>query len=258
MKGHALGVIDRREILNVKLGKRLKKLETMVTGKYDHIWDSCCDHGLLGAALLSRQAAPYIHFVDVVPELMQQLENKLVRFFPDNVQSTSQFISQSISCSQWQVHCMDVSALPLQSFQGKHLVIIAGVGGDLMAELVQAIYHNNPTADMDFLLCPVHHQYTLRQQLIQLDLNLQTEVLLVENERYYEVLLISKNTHNARLHINPVGDLLWQSTTPEESKNVSRYLSKTLAHYQRMQLSCASDVQHIIDAYSAVEKLVSE
>jgi len=51
----------------------------MVKSQYDHC---CCDHGLLGAALLAQQAAPHIHFVDVVPELMQQLENKLTRFFP--------------------------------------------------------------------------------------------------------------------------------------------------------------------------------
>ncbi|HTG55937.1 MAG TPA: SAM-dependent methyltransferase, partial [Niabella sp.] len=49
---------------------------------YTHIWDCCCDHGLLGAALLSRQAAAHIHFVDIVPELMHELKNKLQRFFP--------------------------------------------------------------------------------------------------------------------------------------------------------------------------------
>ncbi len=139
----------------------------MVATTYDHIWDCCCDHGLLGATLLSRQAAPHIHFVDIVPELMRELENKLQHFYPEN--------SEPESNTQWQVHCMDVTALPLQKFNGKHLVIIAGVGGDLMAELVKAIFQKNPTLDIDFLLCPVHHQFTLRQQLIQLDFNLKTE-----------------------------------------------------------------------------------
>lgn len=216
----------------------------MVTSNYDHIWDSCCDHGLLGAVLLSRQAAPHIHFVDVVPELMNQLENKLAYFFPEN--------STSISHSQWQVHCMDVSALPLQKLGGKHLVIIAGVGGDLMTEFVKAIYQNNPTADVDFLLCPVHHQFTLRQQLIQFNFNLQTEALIVENQRFYEMLLVSTTKHNPCAKISPVGNLIWQGHTPEQLKIAADYLSKTLAHYRRMQLSRTSDVQHIIDAYSAV------
>ena len=227
----------------------------MVPATYDHIWDCCCDHGLLGAALLARQAAAYIHFVDVVPELMRQLENKLVQFFPANSQSNSQSIaqlnSQSISRARWQVHCMDVSALPLQNFSGKHLVIIAGVGGDLMTEFVRAIYQQHPNIEIDFLLCPVHHQFTLRQQLIQYDFSLLTEVLMVENQRFYEILFVSSRQKSCA-PISPVGSLMWQTNTPEQLTIAVDYLSKTLAHYQRMQLSRDADVQSIIDAYSAV------
>lgn len=227
----------------MKLGKRLQQIESMVTAKYDHIWDCCCDHGLLGAALLTRQAAPHIHFVDIVPELVRELENKLQHFYPEHSTSTSN--------TQWQVHCMDVTALPLQKFDGKHLVIIAGVGGDLMTELVNAIYQKNPTLDIDFLLCPVYHQFTLRRQLIQLDFSLKTETLLTENQRFYEILLVS-TANNPRTQISPVGSLIWQSNTSEQSKIAADYLKKTLDHYQRVQLSRHVDVQHIIEAYSAV------
>lgn len=228
----------------MKLGKRLKHIESMVTTGYDHIWDCCCDHGLLGAALLSTQAAPFIHFVDIVPELMQQLKNKLDRFYAQDPASASN--------SQWRIYCMDVAALPLQKFNGKHLIIIAGVGGDLMSELVKTILQNNPTIDIDFLLCPVHHQFTLRQQLIQLDLNLLNEALIVENQRFYEILLVSSNINNAHSTINPVGEIIWQSNNSEQSKIAADYLHKTLEHYKRMRLNSDSDVQHIIDAYSAV------
>lgn len=214
----------------------------MVTAKYDHIWDCCCDHGLVGAALLSRQAAPYIHFVDIVPELTKQLKSKLFRFYPHN--------SESISRSQWHVHCMNVSALPLHEFNGKHLIIIAGVGGDLMTEFVKEIFQRYPTADIDFLLCPVHHQFALRQQLIKFNFGLHTEALISENHRFYEILLVS--TTSSCLTISPVGNLIWQSNTPEGFKNVTDYLNKTLAHYHRIQLNCQPEVQLIIDAYKAV------
>jgi tRNA (adenine22-N1)-methyltransferase len=227
----------------LKLGKRLKQIETMVAENYDHIWDCCCDHGLLGAALLVRQAAPYIHFVDIVPDLMSQLETKLRHFYPEK--------STSHVHSQWQVHCMDVSALPLQKFSGKHLVIIAGVGGDLMAELVYAIHQKHTNTEIDFLLCPVHHQFTLRRQLIHLNLSLLAEALVVEKQRFYEVMLVSNRAH-APSSISPVGSVIWQATTPEQAKVAAGYLSKTLAHYKRMQLRADSDVQHIIEAYSAV------
>jgi tRNA (adenine22-N1)-methyltransferase len=224
----------------LKLGKRLKQIESMVTAQYDHIWDCCCDHGLLGAALLAHNAAPNIHFVDIVPELMHQLENKLLQFYPKNAESNS----------RWQMHCMDAKALPLQKFNGKHLVIIAGVGGDLMTDLVREIYQKNPASDIDFLLCPVHHQFTLRQQLIQLDCSLLNEILIVENRRFYEILLVSTEP-KPLAKINPIGSLIWQSTTPEQTKIASDYLKKTLDHYKRVQLSQHSDVQYIIDAYSA-------
>jgi len=230
----------------LKLGKRLKHIESMVTEQYDHIWDCCCDHGLLGAALLTRQAAPHIHFADIVPELMHELENKLQHFYPQH--------SKPESNVQWQVHCVDATALPLQEFSGKHLVIIAGVGGDLMTELVEAIYQKNSTLDIDFLLCPVHHQFTLRQRLIALDFSLRTEALIVENQRFYEILLVStiKDIRNKHASISPVGSLIWQSSTPEQSKITIDYLKKTLDHYKRMQLNRHAEVQDIIDAYSAV------
>jgi len=228
----------------LKLGKRLKKIDAMVTAEYDHIWDCCCDHGLLGAALLARQAAPFIHFVDIVPELMLELENKLDRFYPNIAESNS----------QWQVHCIDVAALPLPEFNGKHLVIIAGVGGDLMTELVKAIYQKNPKLDIDFLLCPVHHQFTLRSQLIQFDFRLKTETLIIENRRFYEILLVStpKSSNSSLSTISPTGDLIWQSNTPAQAKIVADYLKKTLDHYKRAQLSRHAEVQYIIDAYSAI------
>lgn len=227
----------------MKLGKRLQTIAALVDFHYDHIWDCCCDHGLLGAALLSKQVAPHIHFVDRVPELMHALEQKLARFFP---------VDPQVASSPWQVHCMDVADLPLQNTPGKHLVIIAGVGGDLMAELVAAICHRNPAVDIDFLLCPVHHHFMLRQQLIQLEFNLKAETLLVENYRFYEVMLVSSDPNNA-CAINPVGSAIWQGDTDEQIKIATDYLAKTLGHYKRMQLQKNNpDVQPIIDAYSAV------
>jgi tRNA (adenine22-N1)-methyltransferase len=229
------------ERFTLKLSKRLKQIESMVTSDYTHIWDCCCDHGLLGSALLSRLAAPYIHFVDIVPDLMNELENKLQRFYPN-------------SPSKWQIHCLDVEVLPIEQYEGKNLVIIAGVGGDLTTQFVNAIHQSHSTTNIDFLLCPVHHQFTLRQQLIQLDFSLKNEVLVEENQRFYEILLVSSpaNTDDKQSKINPVGDLIWQTNTAEQSKVTVNYLNKTLNHFQRMQRSKNADIQHIIDAYRSV------
>lgn len=230
---------------SLKLSNRLQAIEQMVTSQYDHIWDCCCDHGFLGSVLLSRPEANTVHFVDIVPQLMAELDSKLHRFYPN---------------SNWKTHCLDVAKLPLIHYEGKHLIIIAGVGGDLMIEFIEAIHKKHQDLNIDFLLCPVHHQFSLRQTLIALDFSLQHEVLLEENRRFYEIVLVS-TTKDEHKSVNPVGDIMWQSTSIHQADTAQRYLAKTLDHYQRIQQGFlqsfhqgkTNDVQHIIDAYSAVE-----
>lgn len=257
--------------MSFKLNTRLQQIENMVTSQYHHIWDCCCDHGLLGAALLSRQntdeksansvtnnTASNIHFVDIVPDLMAELEQKLQRFYPALNANDS---------ARWQTHCLDVTKLPLSKYQGKQLVIIAGVGGDLMIEFIEAIHQQHKNLTIDFLLCPVHHQYSLRSKLIELDFSLKDEVLVEENRRFYEILLVSstRGTGN-KVHrkISPVGDKIWPSTSntlsSQQIEIANKYLNKTLNHYQRMMLGFqkdtpsqkANEVQQIIDAYRGV------
>ncbi len=220
-----------------KLSKRIQKIESMVTSHYDHIWDCCCDHGLLGMSLLSQQENSKVHFVDIVPELMATLKNKLERFYKNFT---------------WQSHCIDVAKLPLAQYQGKHLVIIAGVGGDLMIKFIEAIYQQHKRLNIDFLLCPVHHQYALRQKLIKLDFSLKNEVLIEDNRRFYEILHVS-STSNITANISPIGDNIWCATDDYQAAVVDKYLTKTLSHYQRIQQGKNNNVQNIIDAYRAIK-----
>ena len=254
----------------LKISKRLQQIEAMATLPYQHIWDCCCDHGLLGFALLSRQisrqqsgqASSIIHFVDIVPDLIGKVQQKLERFYPD---------------SKWKAHCLDVEKLPLTQYQGKHLVIIAGVGGDLMMQFISAISQQHKNLNIDFLLCPVHHQFALREKLIALDFSLIDEVLIEENQRFYEILLVSslskepgeeltEELGGKNNKISAVGDKIWQATSDKQCEITDKYLRKTLSHYQRIQQgylqknlqSKANDVQHIIDAYRAIPKLLED
>jgi tRNA (adenine22-N1)-methyltransferase len=226
----------------------------MVTSQYEHIWDCCCDHGLLGFNLLTRQAADNIHFVDIVPELMAELNAKLQRFFTPLPNSNN---------ANWYIHCIDVAKLPLQKHKGKNLIIIAGVGGDLMIQFIQSIHQQYPNLDIDFLLCPVHHQFLLRQKLIALNFSLIDEVLVEDNRRFYEIIHVSTgSTSNIKIH--PVGNKIWQSPSnvpsDTQTETAHKYLDKTLSHYRRIQQGFeqnitpdkTKNVQHIIDAYLAV------
>ncbi|HSP30601.1 MAG TPA: tRNA (adenine(22)-N(1))-methyltransferase TrmK [Halomonas sp.] len=224
-----------------KLSKRLYQIESMVTGDYTHVWDCCCDHGLLGASLLARQAADHIHFVDVLPELISELENKLRRFYPT-------------AMGNWHTHCLDTAALPLAQFSGKHLIIIAGVGGDLMMRFIQSISLQHPHVVLDFLLCPVHQEYNLRKQLIKLGFRLKEEVLVQDNRRFYEVLLVSANPDPAEVRedVSPVGHDIWQAKSAMQAKIARGYLAKTLTHYENVQAGGREDVSQVLAAYRAV------
>lgn len=220
----------------MKLSKRLKAIDNLITAEYTHIWDCCCDHGFLGAALLSRNAAKTIHFVDIVPELMLTLEQKLEKFYPTH---------------SWKTHCIDVEALPLRQYQGKQLVIIAGVGGDLMIQFINAICQQHQDLEIEFLLCPVHHQFSLRQTLIDCQFGLINEVLVEENKRFYEIIHVTTNK-NSGTQVSDVGEKIWMPESDKQAQIAKQYLTKTLSHYQRIQLGNATDVQHIVDAYQGI------
>ncbi|MDK1285849.1 tRNA (adenine(22)-N(1))-methyltransferase [Pseudoalteromonas umbrosa] len=223
----------------MKLGKRLAEISQLVDNQYTHIWDCCCDHGFLGANLLDKNLDATVHFVDIVPHLMEALDTKLPQFYADKQ-------------SQWQTHCMDVSELPLEGKSGKHLVIIAGVGGDLCGRFIRNILANNPSSDIDFLLCPVHHLYTLRQALNHLNLNLINETLISENKRYYEILKVTNDLSATTRSISSVGEAIWQYSDAQSSANAKAYLNKTIAHYQRINRG-DNDVSDIIAAYEGVK-----
>ncbi|TVU66030.1 SAM-dependent methyltransferase [Vibrio atlanticus] len=240
----------------MKLSNRLQTLHSLVSNDYQHIWDCCCDHGFLGVQLLSDNKAPLIHFVDIVPSLMNELEGKLTRYFPqdNNVEQHEQ--------SQWKVYCLDVAAIPLDKHAGRHLVIIAGVGGDLTQKLVDDIHCQHPDKAIDFLLCPVHQQFELRSHLNSLKFGLINEVLIEENRRYYEILLVRNNRHENETsslltEVSNVGDKIWTPSCEQQKQVSLQYKAKTLQHYLRIhqgqeKQGKASEVKHIIDAYQAI------
>ena len=198
----------------MKLSSRLDTIKNKVTNNYDHIWDCCCDHGQLGIALLTSQPKSVIHFVDVVDELMLELENQLQKH-------------ASAIQSQWQVHCMDVAKLPLVKDK-KNLIIIAGVGGDLLIELVRSIQRRNQGIELEFILCPVLHNHMVRCELIEMGFGLLSETLVKENKRFYEVLHVS---NQAVKPLSVVGNEMWDLSDSDHTE----YLKKTILHYQRME-----------------------
>jgi tRNA (adenine22-N1)-methyltransferase len=236
-----------------KISSRLQKIDSMISTDYQSIWDCCCDHGLLGLTLLKRKAANTIHFVDIVPSLTSHLESLLKLHF-----SAEDFIQR------WQIHCTDVIKIPLTA-QDKQLVIIAGVGGELIIQFIESLINTfremsliKPTIEVEFILCPVHYNYQVRQTLINNNCTLLGEYIVTENKRFYEVIHVKKqfpvlaNTPDSFNEISSTGNTMWDLSL----KSHQKYLTETISHYQRMLLSAKSNEQiainHIIKQYSAI------
>ncbi len=219
----------------MKLNPRLAHIDAMIDQTYDQIWDCCCDHGLLGRQLLQRGAVRQMHFVDVVPQLVDRLQQLLQQEQPD------------IAEQRWQTHCLDVAQLrlPADTASPSVLIIIAGVGGDLTIELVQGILASNPGRSVEFMLCPVRQQYQLRTQLASQGLALLNEQLVQDNNLYYEILHLTTGTG---MPLSAVGDSMWDFSREGDRD----YLQRTLAHYRRMQRSGCSEVERIVLQYEAL------
>ena len=208
----------------------------MINDRYENIWDCCCDHGFLGQQLLLRGAADTVHFVDNIEQILSKLQSQLEK-------------NTRLSADSWQVLCCDAAKLDLNV--GKQLtlkpplIIIAGVGGELLTELVTSLIKNHQGHRLEFLLCPVHHNYKVRQALINLDLGLLDECLVQENKRHYEIMHIS--TH-AKKAIHKVGSSMWDFSKDSHMA----YLKSTIRHYQRINLNKNTNTDTIIRDYQSL------
>ncbi|TEW52984.1 tRNA (adenine(22)-N(1))-methyltransferase TrmK [Psychromonas algicola] len=209
----------------MKLNKRLLALAEMVKHPYGVVWDCCCDHGLLGFQILANGLVKQVNFVDVVPDIIDRLNTKLKTY--------SHHLPSDV---QWQTFCADVADIPLANSQdlmqaqasGKpqQLVIISGVGGELMIGMLDKLIQRYNGHNIDYLLCPVHHAYKLRNKLVQLDFKLKQEQLITDNQREYELLLVNQLEGRT---LSVTGNELWENTKQHQD-----YLVKLISHYQRV------------------------
>ncbi|WP_067983489.1 tRNA (adenine(22)-N(1))-methyltransferase TrmK [Neptuniibacter pectenicola] len=211
----------------MKLSARLEALVAMVGAPYPHIWDCCCDHGYLGYQLLETYPDSVIHFVDVVPLLVAQVDQLLT--------------GTALPPDRWQTHCVDLKTLILPDKRQRHLMIIAGVGGDLMVEMVTQLLRNNKHQSLDFLLCPIRQLYKLRTELNQLGLGLVDEAIVKDGRHFYELIYVSTGSERK---ISSVGDM-WDLTNPVHRE----YLALNIEHYERMGAQVANPAHPALQAY---------
>lgn len=90
--------------------------------RYTCIWDCCCDHGFLGIKILADDLCDQLIFVDSVAPIMAKLAARLRPYPPGRYVLLTQ----------------DAGTLRFHPDR-QHLVILAGLGGEQIVDIVRAI-----------------------------------------------------------------------------------------------------------------------
>ncbi len=199
------------------LGVRLQAIFSLVVEQqkkdpYTTIWDCCCDHGYLGLKFLSENLCEKVIFVDQVPHIIEQLKPRLDGFNSD----------------QYELIAADASELSF-SRQKRHLLIIAGVGGECTVDIISAIEGNNPGVHIDYIFCPSTSQKELRKYLMAKNFGVAFESIVCENKRYYEMLYVKNRAAADELPCVSETCTAWD----ENDAGHQQYLSKLALHERK-------------------------
>ncbi len=212
------------EIVLRNLDPRLKHLYDWCDNtSYDEVWDLCCDHGRLGLHIKQRSPEQKVHLVDQVPSIIDKLKKQ----YPE--------------AEQWGLDiCLGNAAEIDLAANKKHLIIIAGLGGEnLQAILVKILEQlnqlkaqsNASSSQIDFLLSPNSHTYELRAYMRKMKLGCLAEAFIHYKGRYYEHFYLrcelDDHVDKTLATVDKLGMSLWQ----DRDEHKTAYLEKLSRHY---------------------------
>lgn len=173
-----------------KFSNRIKSLSKLVLEHdYDCIYDTCCDHGKIGMALLEQKVtAKELVFVDIVAGIISQLELNIADIPNQDINLKTQTIS--------------ITEL---KFSKKDLVIIAGVGADLILDAIRT-HRKSGSTPKHYLLSSHTKHFMCRSALKEMGFKLVREILVEEAGIFYDHLLISAYEGEEILPINQTGE----------------------------------------------------
>lgn len=191
----------------------------------DTVWDICCDHGKVGRSFLPLRK---VVFIDQVAYITKRLSGHLEKEFLASEQASFEVLT---------ANAREVDYMSL----GSNCYVVTGVGGELGMEIISQIFLSMKPED-SILVCVHKNTHKLRCFLSDLGLGLCEEVLIKENNQFYELVLVNKTS---TLDISPVGSLMWQSPTDDHSE----YLKSQKAYYMKKSKykSCFLDVFKMYD-----------
>lgn len=152
-----------------KLSKRLLAIAGL-TGDCERFYDLCCDHGKLGEYILQNSQSVNVIFVDPIESIINNLKNRISQIAEESVQFEIK-------------RAQDIQYLE------NSVISIAGVGTHMAIEILEVC------KDVDgcsFILNTNGDPLALRKYLIENNFKLDSEILISENNQFYEILKVGK------------------------------------------------------------------
>jgi tRNA (adenine22-N1)-methyltransferase len=195
---------------------------------YDIIWDTCCDHGYLGQKILASNRRGQLVFVDQVISITKAL---------------SQYL-EGQPYTNYTIYTQDLAQLKLATDKS-HLVIVAGIGGELIAELLPRLLANNKSP-IDFIFCPSTSVYSLRDYLSNNNFGLLAESIVADNNRFYEVIYARYESTDLE-GVSLLGEM-WDSNSSDHQ----RYLKNLMTLYEKRLMGSKADAaQEVLALYQS-------
>lgn len=226
------------------LGARLQAILRVIKRerRYQNVWDCCCDHGYLGMRIIHEDLCDVLHFVDQVPHIMDHLSDQLA--------------DQSVKfpLDKYTITTGDASELDF-NFQQNHLVVLAGVSGQTVIDIMQGLQEKYPAGEpIDFLLCPTNGLYDVREYLATRSLSLRDEMIVTEKRRHYEVVYLRAASNEQSIESVSLTGKMWDTNNSEHT----HYLEKLITHYQKTLKGDGGDKsRQILLRYRSIDHLQS-
>jgi tRNA (adenine22-N1)-methyltransferase len=193
--------------------KRINTLIDLVPSSSQVVWDLCCDHGNIGLGIHESNDELGIIFVDQVDLITKKLQSRLLELNMTNLK----------------VICKSATDVDY-THSKKSTFLIAGVGGDLAIKIITQILRTNSSKDNSFIVSPHSTVTNVREYLANTELTLNSEILVKDNSKYYEMLLLDFKSEQK---VSKYGRSIWNTLNKEHLEYIDlelKHLSRKLKH----------------------------
>lgn len=135
-------------------------------------------------------------------------------------------------------------------------IILAGMGGPLMRELLQArpeVYRKLAF----IILQPMTGQAMLRRSLRELGLKIDREWLCEEGKHLYEIIRVVPGTQDLPEELAAVGPYLWESRSPLLARHLQRLIQRAQSHRNGLLHAKERSAARQVELYS-LEKHIAQ